>query len=173
MKMREIEAESSFSRESAYGSVKPSCRPEPFVPLGPLAAKVVSAYSKLAEERLAPFELTPLQWGILEACFQGQADTVMGLMRMMPIESASISRNVDKLVGKGLIRRRRLRSDRRVVKLSLTKDGLEMMPELGRRLQDINALLLKGVSEKEKMTFIRTMQKIVANSKAGEETGSG
>ena len=166
MKMREIEAESSFSRESAYGSVKPSCRPEPFVPLGPLAAKVVSAYSKLAEERLAPFELTPQQWGILDACFQGQADTVTGLMHMMPLDSASISRNVDKLVGKGLIRRRRLRSDRRVVKLSLTKEGLEIMPELGQHLQDINALLLKGVSEREKLTFICTMQKIAANAEA-------
>ena len=153
--------------------MKSNLIPIPFVPLGPLAATVVSAYSKLAGERLAPFDLTPLQWGIMEACFQGQADTITGLTQVVPIDSASISRNVDVLVGKGLIRRRRQRSDRRVVKLSLTKDGLEIMPELGRRLQDINALLLKGVSEKEKMTFIRTMQKIVANSKAREETGSG
>ena len=153
--------------------MNPSLIPIPFVPLGPLAARVVSAYSKLAGERLAPFDLTPLQWSILDACFQGQADTITGLTNVVPFDPAAISRNADMLVGKGLIRRRRLRADRRVVKLSLTKDGLEIMPELGRRLQDINALLLKGVSEKEKMTLIRAMQKIVANSKAVEETGSG
>ena len=90
----------------------------------------------------------------------------------MPIDSASISRNVDKLVEKGLIRRRRLRSDRRVVRLSLTKEGLDLMPELGRRLQAVNALLLRGVSEREKLVFMRTMQKIAANAESGEETES-
>ena len=153
--------------------MKTNLIPMPFTPLGPMAARVVSAYSKLAEERLAPFDLSPLQWNILDACFQGLADTITGLTDVVPIDSAAISRNVDKLVGKGFIRRRRLRGDRRVVKLSLTKDGLELMPELGRRLQDVNAVLLRGVSEKEKMAFIRTMQKIAANAKAGKETGSG
>ncbi len=152
--------------------MNPGSIPIPFAPLGPLAATVVSAYSKLVEERLAPFELTALQWSILEACFQQQANTVTGLMQIVPIDSASISRNVDELVKKGLIRRRRLRSDRRVVRLSLTKEGLDLMPELGRRLQAVNALLLRGVSEKEKLVFMRTIQKIAANAEAGEETES-
>ena len=152
--------------------MNPGSIPIPFAPLGPLAASVVSAYSKLVEERLAPFKLTALQWSILEACFQQQANTVTGLMQIVPIDSASISRNVDELVKKGLIRRRRLRSDRRVVRLSLTKEGLDLMPELGRRLQAVNALLLRGVSEKEKLVFMRTIQKIAANAESGEEMES-
>ena len=43
---------------------------------------------------------------------------------------------------------------------------------LGWRLQAVNALLLRGVSEEEKLIFMRTMQKIAANLDAWEETES-
>ena len=147
--------------------------PIPFVPLGLLGASLVSAYSKLAGEKLEPFELTPLHWALLDACFQGRADTVTSLTQVLPLDPASISRSVEALVRKGLLQRRRLPSDRRVVKLSLTKEGLELMPELGRRLQDVNSVLLKGVSEEEKMTFMRVAQRISANVEEEQQEESG
>ncbi len=147
--------------------------PIPYVPLGILGASVVSAYSKLARDKLEPFELTPLHWAILDACFQDQADTITSLTQVLPLDPASISRIVETLVKKGLLQRRRLSSDRRVVKLSLTKEGLELMPELGRRLQAVDSALLKGVSEEERLTFMRVAQMISANSEAVQETESG
>ena len=133
-------------------------------PLGPLAAKMVNAYAKLAKDRLAPFEIIPVQFAILDLCFRGQADTVTGLARLVPIDSASISRNVDRLVKRGLIQRRRSRSDRRVVRLGLTEEGTTVMPRIMEQLQEVNSILLRGVTQEEMRGFMSMLQKVTANS---------
>ena len=130
---------------------------------------MVNAYAKLARDRLAPFEIIPVQFAILDLCFHGQADTVTGLARLVPIDSASISRNVDRLVKRGLIQRRRLRSDRRVVRLALTEEGMTVMPRIMERLQEVNSILLRGVSQEELRGFMGVLQKVTANSEGGEQ----
>ncbi len=131
----------------------------------PLAAKIVAAYAKLAYERLSPYGVTPVQWAILEACSRGREDTVTGLARVIPLDTASISRQVDGLVKKGLIQRRRQRRDRRVVRLELTEEGTGLMPELSLRLEEVDSILLGGVTAEENRVFIRTVGKILANFK--------
>ena len=62
---------------------------------------------------------------------RGQADTVGQMSNLMPVDAASISRHTNKLVDIGLLRRRRLRSDRRTVRLSLSDKGKELVPQDG------------------------------------------
>ena len=138
-------------------------------PLGFLAANMVNAYAKLAKDRLAPFEIAPVQFAILDLCFRGRADTVTGLTRLVPIDTASISRNVDRLVKRGLIQRRRSRSDRRVVRLALTEEGMTIMPRIMERLQEVNSILLRGVSQEEMRGFMSMLHKVTANSERGEQ----
>ena len=137
-------------------------------PLGPLAANMLNAYARLSKDRLAPFEIIPVQFAILDLCFRGQADTVMGLARLVPIDAAGISRNVDRLVKRGLIQRRRSRSDRRVVRLALTEEGMAVMPRIMERLQEVNSILLRGVTQEEMRGFMSMLQKVTANSEGGQ-----
>ena len=138
-------------------------------PLGPLAANMLNAYAKLAKDRLAPFEIIPVQFAILDLCFRGQAGTVTGLARLVPIDTAAISRNVDRLVKRGLMQRRRSRNDRRVVRLVLTEEGTVVMPRIMEKLQEVDSTLLRGVTQEEMRGFMSMLQKVTANSEGGQQ----
>jgi DNA-binding MarR family transcriptional regulator len=141
--------------------------------LGPLGLNLTNAFSRLVEKKLAPFEIIPIYWAILVRCYTGQADTVTGLARLIPIDIATISRHVASLGKKGMIRRRRLRSDRRVVKLELTEAGLALMPHIVQVLQEVNGILYSGVSEEDKRVFLSTVSKILANSEKHQSMENG
>ncbi len=86
------------------------------------------------EGELVPMGVRPRQWGILEATFSCNADTLTALARIIPVDAAAISRQLDKLQQRRLVRRRRLRSDHRMVRIELTAPGL--LPPLPQLLVD-------------------------------------
>jgi DNA-binding MarR family transcriptional regulator len=133
-------------------------------PLGALGTSITSAYGMLITPRLAPYGVTLIQFGMLNYCFRGQADTATGLADLIPIDAASLSRNVDKLVKTGLLQRRRSQSDRRVVNLELTDEGTALVREVTHIVREVNAVLLSGVSQEEKRCLMGVVRKIAANS---------
>ncbi len=133
-------------------------------PLGAVGATITSAYGQLITPRLVPHGVTLIQFGILNFCFRGRADTVTELADLIPIDIASISRQVDKLVKNGLLRRRRLQSDRRVVQLDLTDEGTALVQAVTATVLEVNAILLSGVSPEERRCFMEVVGKIVANA---------
>ena len=147
--------------------VPPSAPPND---LGRCVAGLMNAVAKGTARQLAPFSIIPVEYTILSVCFTGQADTVTGLARVIPVDAGRISRLVNRLSERGLIHRRRLRSDRRTVRLTLTQEGRMLVPKLARRVQTHNAMLLAGISAAEMNAFFETAQKILANF-AGAEPG--
>ncbi len=136
---------------------------EPIRPLGLVASTVVAAHAKLAGDVLAPFKLVPVQWAILEQCGATKGTTATLLARVIPIDSASISRNVERLVRLGLLQRQRLERDRRIVRLTLTDNGRAILPEIMERMKVVDTTLLAGVTEQELDGFLRTVRKVAAN----------
>lgn len=133
-------------------------------PLGALGASITSAYGRLITPRLAPHGVTLIQFGMLNACFKGQADTVSGLATRIPVDAGSLSRHVDKLVKQGLLRRRRSQKDRRVVRLELTDEGTALVEELTHAVREVNAALLSGVGPDEQRCFVSVARQIVENA---------
>lgn len=129
-----------------------------------LCAGVIGGFSKLAHQVLDPAELTLVQWGVLERCAKGQADTVTSLAECIPIDPASISRAADHLARLGFLQRRRLRRDRRVVRLEATDDGQAFVRRLDPQLQAIYVILTEGIEEAELQVFARVAQKMSANA---------
>ena len=76
-----------------------------------------------------------------------------------------------KLVDKGLIQRRRLRSDRRVVMLTLTEEGRALAQDLHLIVQAYDARLCDGVSEEEMAIFAAVSSKVMANYAALGQSG--
>ncbi len=138
--------------------------------LGQCVAGLVNAVARGLAQQLAPFSIIPVEYTILSVCFAGQADTVTGLARVIPVDAGRISRLVNRLSERGLIHRRRLQSDRRTVRLRLTEEGRALVPKLARRVQAHNAMLLAGISAAEMNAFFQTTQKILENF-AGAEQG--
>lgn len=133
-------------------------------PLGALGTSITSAYGKLITPRLSPHGVTLIQFGILNLCATGQADTVSGLATRIPVDAGSLSRHVDKLVKRGLLRRRRSQTDRRVVRLELTDGGTALVRELTPVVREVNAVLLSGVSRDERQCLVGVVQQIVENA---------
>ena len=120
--------------------------------------------------KLAPYEITPPQAGILAMCAGGYANTVTALARIVPIETAAVSRQVHKLTERGLLRRVPLPSDRRSVRLEITEEGTALLPRLMERAHANDAVLLAGIGEDERDAFIATVKKMLANVAAEERT---
>ena len=131
--------------------------------VGYWVGSLASAFRKGLERELAPFDVTPAQWAILEVCYRGEANTPSALSRLIPIDTAAISRQLDKLKAKGLIHRRRSARDRRSVKVRLTEEGRMLVPRLAPYVHANNAKFLRGLSEEEQTALTVTIQKMLIN----------
>lgn len=139
--------------------------------LGYLVGTLASAMRTGLDRELASFNISSAQWAILDACHEGEADTLTSLSRVIPIDSASISRHVDRLVRVGLVHRSRSTRDRRLVRLSLTDAGNRLVPELAQRVQANNARFLAGITKHEQEAMVRTIQRMLESAQAAVYEG--
>ncbi len=121
-----------------------------------------SAIRNGLNRRLAPFDLTTAQWAILETCYKGEADSISTLCRYIPVDPAAISRQVDRLVDKGLAQRRRSNRDRRTVRITLTPAGRELVPRLAHLVHANNDQFLNRLDSAEQAEFVRLLLKMLS-----------
>lgn len=102
-----------------------------------------------AELRKKCPESTTAQWVILMLVGNGKCRTAAELSEAMSTDMGSVTRMLDRLETKGLVKRTRSTKDRRLVDLSLTEAGEELFPHLPEA--SINALnaLLGGFTKDE------------------------
>ena len=115
----------------------------PPLDLGECVTGLANAVARGMEEQVAPYNLIPLEFAILRAFLGREEWTTTQLAKALPVTLSRISRIVTKLVDRDLLRRRRLRSDRRVVALALTEDGKALTSELHRSVQAYDASSLR------------------------------
>ena len=138
-------------------------RTPPLHYMGYYVAGLANAVAKGVEGELARFDLDSLAFAIIRRCYEGEEDTVTAISQSLPVDTARISRMVTELTTKKLIRRRRLRSDRRIVKLYLTPEGQELAPQLIECVRSQVAMLLEDVSDEEYANFVSTCEKVMVN----------
>ena len=124
-----------------------------------LANAVARSMAELAESN----GLMPLDSALLRLFLEREKWTTTQMAEALPVTLSLVSRVVTKMVGMGLMRRRRLRSDRRVVMLALTEGGKALTLELHRRVQAYDATLSEGVSAQEMAVFTSVTSKVMAN----------
>ena len=132
--------------------------------IGYWVGSLASAFRKGLADELAPFDVPPVQWAILEMCYRGEANTPSGLSRVIPADTAAISRHLDKLKAKGLIHRRRSARDRRSIRVGLTVVGRELALKLAPCEQANNAKFLKGITDEERIALINIIQKMLLSA---------
>lgn len=82
------------------------------------------------EHVLAEHDVTVAQWNVLVAIHHGDAITPFDLARFIDIDTGAVTRLVDRLVEKRLLKRLPDPTDRRSVRLQLTSKGYELVPKL-------------------------------------------
>ena len=127
------------------------------------------AVNRRATESPSQFDVSPIEFAILNVCMNAEETTVTELSKEVPVDAGRISRLVNNLFERGLIRRQRLRKDRRVVRLRLSEEGRNLVPVLNRRVRSYSAMLTDGVSETDMDRFVSVIRTIAANHQAAVE----
>ena len=131
--------------------------------LGAHVSDLANALQKGAEQAAEPHGLIPAEVMLLAACGRLEECTASQLAPLLPVDASRVSRLVNGLVERGLLRRRRIRSDRRLVMLRLSPEGHEVTTAVAANLDAYYARLVEGLSEGQMRAFAETAQAIAAN----------
>jgi MarR family 2-MHQ and catechol resistance regulon transcriptional repressor len=90
-------------------------------------ARAFDAVERHSRASIARFGLGTTEFGVLEVLYHKGELAVCDVQRRILVESSSTTYVVDKLVKRGLVRRRHSRADRREVLLALTPAGRRLI----------------------------------------------
>ena len=141
--------------------------------LGTCVTGLVNAVARGMAQIVAAHGLTHIDFALLRLFLGSEEWTSTQLAAMLPLAPSGISRSVSKLVEMGLIQRRRLLSDRRVVILTLTGEGLRLTQDLDIRVREFDSGLCEGVSDEDMAAFVSVTSTVVANYAALGQSPAG
>ena len=137
--------------------------------IGFLMRRVLSSILQLADAQLAEQGLTYVQWlplYKLSLCADANNST---LAKDLGMDPASITRALDRIEAKGLLRRERSTTDRRVVHLTLTEEGRQVAKQVPKVLTQVLNGHLGGFSHEECTLMLSMLQRMLANGDALRE----
>jgi len=144
--------------------------------VGYLMGRARASLLSALDQELAAFGLTGMQFGVLKHLAAGAARTAADLCRFMQYDAGSMTRMLDRLEEKGLVRRERGRADRRVVFLSVTAAGRAQLPRLSAVAVRVLDAHLAGFSAAEIETLKGYLGRMIDNGQGEGEnrhTGTG
>lgn len=144
-------------------------RPETYLPedsVAYLMRQALTAMRAEVERRLEPAGLTNAQWVPLLMLHMGRASMVAELARECQLDTGGMTRLLDRLEAKGLVRRVRSSADRRVVNLELTAPGREAAKGIPAVLCGVQNAALDGFSGDEWQTLRALLGRLLANAQA-------
>ncbi|MBL8353084.1 MAG: MarR family transcriptional regulator [Burkholderiaceae bacterium] len=134
--------------------------------VGLLMKRVTQSLAQQIDRRLAPHDLTHAQWLPLYRIARGECHTMAALARDQALDPGAMTRALDRLEAKGLLRRERSRQDRRVVRLALTDAGRAAAQHVPPVLADVLNAHLAGFSEAEFRQLVSLLERMAANGDA-------
>jgi len=133
--------------------------------IGFMMKRILASVSQTMEARLCePGSPTFPQWIPLAKLHQGQAQTVAELARECQLDTGAMTRLLDRLEAKGLVRRVRSQADRRVVNIELTEEGTAAAREVPFFLAAVQNEFLAGFSKEEWEQLKGYLRRILTNA---------
>ena len=131
--------------------------------VGHLIGRARSALLTGLDGELEPFGLTGAQFAVLKNVADGVAETAADLCRTMHYDTGSMTRMLDRLEEKAVLRRERCTEDRRVVYLRITDTGNELLPQLRAAAVHVLARHLAGFSPGEVESLKHYLVRMIHN----------
>lgn len=158
--------------KAVHGVVTAGARNGPGVPveelgIGHLIGRARTALLTGLDSELEPFGLTGAQFAVLKNVADGMAETAADLCRTMHYDTGSMTRMLDRLEEKAVLRRERCTEDRRVVFLRITESGNELLPQLRRAADRVLGHHLAGFSSTEVEAFKQFLVRMIQNGQQG------
>jgi DNA-binding MarR family transcriptional regulator len=156
-------------------ATKPQCvfyRAESYDPqdsVGYLMRQILNMVGQDIERQLAHADLTNAQWVPLFKLYSCHASTVAELARVCNLDAGAMTRLLDRLEAKGLCKRVRSETDRRVVNIELTAAGTQAASDIPEILSGVQNAHLAGFSADEFETLRSYLRRILNNAKSISE----
>lgn len=110
-----------------------------------------------------PYTITPPQWSTLAWIDVYQVLPVGVLAQKLGIDASVVTGIVKRLELHGLIERMHDQTDRRIVRLSLTSEGSEIVHQLNPVVVAFNERSFYGFSQERQQTLLEQLRQIVSN----------
>jgi DNA-binding MarR family transcriptional regulator len=131
--------------------------------------QVMQSLVRRVDSRMQPLELTGMQWEPLMLLWLKRADTVAGLARVSQVGVPSMTRMLDRLEEKELLRRERSALDRRVVNLHLTPKGKRIANRIWPIVVEGMHVHLDGFKKEELNQLSELLGRMLANGTRDEK----
>ncbi len=105
--------------------------------------------------------VTPSQMGILFLLKKCDSLPMSSLSTTLSIDNSTLTRHADKLIKSGFVRRIQDGSDRRVLKLQITAEGLKESEKAGKIANKVNADVISGFTDEEIIIFSKVLTGII------------
>jgi len=129
-----------------------------------LMGRVRTAFMDELEARLAPFDIKPADYLVLLALANDMADTASAVCSVMAHDPGAMTRKIDALEARGLVRRVRSAEDRRAIKLELTPEGRKIYPKVLATAVGMVNDFLHGFTKAEVRELEGMLKRILANA---------
>ena len=146
--------------ERQHGSEQPS---ETLSDYADSVRALAQAVSKSTATVLEKYNITGMEFTLLKSFLGREEWTASQLTDVLPVKAPRISRLVNGLVERGLLKRSIPRHDRRVVVLTLTDEGRESAADIHEQVDEYQSRLMRDINEDEKKRFLSTAAKIARN----------
>lgn len=148
--------------------------PEEGLSVGYLMGRARASMLSGLDAELARFGLSGMQFAVLKHLAEGSARTAADLCRFMQYDTGAMTRILDRLEEKGLVRRERSREDRRAVVLRVAPSGRSQLPRLLRAAARVLEEHLAGFSEAEIEALKRYLGRMIDNGQSqGDNRSTG
>ena len=150
-----------------------STSPRPAVPdrdaagnsLGRLLIGVAREMRTSFERRLAPLDITAQQAELIHRVHRHGHPSLNELTHLLMTDIAGVTRLVDRLEAKGLVRRVASVDDRRALRLLLTPRGRALVPRLARIAEEQKRQLVQGLTPAEEARLRGLLLRLLANAR--------
>lgn len=130
--------------------------------IGGLISRVKLKLLDAMERELAPYDISAAQYVILVGLVNG-VDSASGLCKGGSYDPGAMTRMLDRLERKGLVKRVRCPDDRRMVRLALTEEGKSVYPKLVASAAEVMNRSLQGFTKDDVRQLEGLLQRILDN----------
>ncbi len=132
--------------------------------VGALVHRSRAAVVDALDRELAQFDMSAAQYVVVSMLAEGRCDTAAQLCVQMPYDPGAMTRMLDRLEQKQLLRRVRSPENRRSARLELTADGAALQPRLRAASIAVINRLLHGFTTAEARQLESLLERLLANA---------
>lgn len=129
--------------------------------------------SRPVEKIFSKWGLTPEQYNVLRILRGAEPDGLptLEIGRRMITRASNVTRIIDRLESKKLVHRKRETQDRRVVRIRISGEGLELLAEMQDPVTEASQGAIHGLSEAEAQRLVNLLEKIREGLSSEDVTG--